>query len=128
MKDNMQLVNFSELIWRKIRERQKIEGFTDEEFASILGVTVQSLKNYDKSPVSIKLDRLDKIFLKTDIKLLDLAYGIYWNPTDRCYSVFWEDAGYFKGRELVNFWARHKSFIYILMGLYNRLKDKREVN
>ena len=35
MKDNMQLVNFSELIWRKIRERQRMEGLSDEEFAII---------------------------------------------------------------------------------------------
>lgn len=128
MNNNGQSVNFSELIWRKIRQRQRIEGISDDEFALILGVNVQSLKNYDKTPASIKLERLDNLFLKTDIKLIDLVYGVRWDPKEECYCTEREDAGYFNGRRILNFWSRDNNVIYSILGMYNNLRGKRKVD
>ena len=128
MNNNLQSVHFSELIWRKIRQRQRIEGISDDEFALILGVNVQSLKNYDKTPASIKLERLDNLFLKTDIKLIDLAYGVRWDSKDECYRTEREDDRYFNGRKPLNFWSRENNIIYQILGMYNNLKGKRKVD
>lgn len=127
MNDNMQVIKFSELIWLKIRERQKLEGFTDEELASILGVNIRTLKNYDKLPSSIKLERLDRLLINTDFKLLDFYRGVFWDSKSGHYKMDWNDIGDFTNKKYINYWCRYDRFVpVVLLWLLNKERNKKE--
>ena len=126
MKNDKPLVKFSELIWKKTREHQRLEGISDEDLASIMGVNIQSLKNYDKSPSSLKLERLDRLFLNADLKLMDLVYGVYWDSKSGRYCWDWEDAGFFNGRPVPNYWSREEHFILKVLMYHNCHKAKKK--
>ena len=127
MKDDMQVINFSELIWFKIRERQKLEGLTDEELASILGVNIRTLKNYDKLPSSIKLEKLDRLLINTDFKLLDFYFGVYWDSKSEHYRMDWDDIEFFIDKKHINYWCRYDKFVpVVLLCLLNKERNKKE--
>ncbi len=60
----------SQKLWKRIRTWQKDEGITDLQLASLFELSVRTLKKYDKSARSLKLDKLDNFFERSGCSIL----------------------------------------------------------
>ena len=62
MKKRKEYESESQYLWNTIRSWQKREGITDLQLASMLGLNVRTIKEYDKSVKALTLGSLDNFF------------------------------------------------------------------
>lgn len=59
-------------IWCKIRYWQNLNDIPDEELATHLGVSIRTIKEYDKDASNITLQKLDRFLYLYDLSLNEL--------------------------------------------------------
>jgi transcriptional regulator with XRE-family HTH domain len=59
-------------IWCKIRYWQSLNDISDEELATHLGVSIRTIKEYDKDASNITLQKLDRFLYLYDLSLNEL--------------------------------------------------------
>ena len=59
-------------LWLKIRLWQRLNGISDEELASFVGVSPRTFRDYDKSAFNMPIGKLDNFLLASGLTLEQL--------------------------------------------------------